>query len=245
LFVLATMISLFTVSIFSVVAISFDRFWATYRPIEYLNCNRKVVSIKMIFICWLLGLIIGFLPVCGWNSNDKTNQCGYVRKMNRSYMLSYFIIVIVLPNILMIIFYGCIYRKLSVLNCEKVTKIETVTKHLSISSDNANITAITVLKTQHSRIKKREIEATINLSVLVCAFMICKFPINTLNCLSFFKLYEASKGLTRICILIAHLPSILNPILYAYCNKDFRKSIRKQFGYASDPQSSVISTTEN
>lgn len=75
--------------------------------------------------------------------------------------------------------------------------------------------------------QKREVKATKNLSIIVLFFMICWLPLYTVNCINAFcdKCLN-DPILTYFCIILSHLNSALNPILYAYHLRDFRKALK-------------------
>lgn len=75
--------------------------------------------------------------------------------------------------------------------------------------------------------RKRDVKATQNLSIIVLFFMICWIPLYTINCVKAFcpECYVHPK-LTFFCIILSHLNSAVNPILYAYHLKDFRQALK-------------------
>lgn len=75
--------------------------------------------------------------------------------------------------------------------------------------------------------QKREVKATQNLSIIVLFFMICWMPLYTINCINAFcSMCLDDVKLTNFCIILSHLNSALNPILYAYHLRDFRKALK-------------------
>lgn len=94
--------------------------------------------------------------------------------------------------------------------------------------------------------RKREIKATQNLSRIVLFFIVCWFPLYTINCvMAFDKEFKVDDFLMKFCIILSHINSVGNPLLYAYHLKDFRIAL-KNFVWRllfphSDVKSSVIS----
>lgn len=71
--------------------------------------------------------------------------------------------------------------------------------------------------------QKKEVKATQNLSIIVLFFIICWFPLYTINFVkAFCRDCVVSPTLTNSCIILSHLNSSFNPFLYAYHLKDFR-----------------------
>lgn len=94
--------------------------------------------------------------------------------------------------------------------------------------------------------RKREVKATQNLSRIVFFFIVCWFPLYTINCvMAFCPKCEVNDFLLNFCIILSHMNSVGNPLLYAYHLKDFRAAL-KNFVWRllfphSDVKSSVIS----
>lgn len=75
--------------------------------------------------------------------------------------------------------------------------------------------------------QKREVKATQNLSIIVLFFMICWIPLYTINCIQAFCVNCHINGtLTDFCIILSHLNSAVNPLLYAYHLRDFRAALK-------------------
>lgn len=75
--------------------------------------------------------------------------------------------------------------------------------------------------------QKREVKATQNLAIIVFFFIICWIPLYTINAIKTFKPeLDIPNPLTYVCIIISHLNSAINPILYAYHLKDFQAALK-------------------
>lgn len=98
--------------------------------------------------------------------------------------------------------------------------------------------------------RKREVKATQNLSRIVVFFIICWFPLYTINCvMAFCPGCKVNDILMNFCIILSHLNSAGNPLLYAYHLKDFRAAL-KNFMWRllfphSDVKSSMISVIQD
>lgn len=75
--------------------------------------------------------------------------------------------------------------------------------------------------------QKREVKATQNLSIIVLFFMICWIPLYTINCVqAFCSSCQIGQTFTDFCIILSHLNSAVNPLLYAYHLRDFRAALK-------------------
>lgn len=75
--------------------------------------------------------------------------------------------------------------------------------------------------------QKRDVKVTQNLSRIVIFFIICWFPLYTINCIkAFCPDCDVSHIVVNCCIILSHINSVGNPILYAYHLKDFRAALK-------------------
>lgn len=78
--------------------------------------------------------------------------------------------------------------------------------------------------------QKREVKATQNLAIIVGFFMICWIPLYTINCyLAFCNGCNVDMTFMNCCIILSHLNSAGNPLLYAYHLRDFRAAMKNFF----------------
>lgn len=78
--------------------------------------------------------------------------------------------------------------------------------------------------------QKREVKATQNLAIIVGFFMICWIPLYTINCyLAFCNGCKVNMTFMNCCIILSHLNSAGNPLLYAYHLRDFRAAMKNFF----------------
>lgn len=83
--------------------------------------------------------------------------------------------------------------------------------------------------------RKKEVKATQNLSIIVLFFILCWMPLYTINCIhAFCENCYVPDLVLNLCIILSHLNSAGNPLLYAYRLSDFRTALRcLLFGYSS------------
>lgn len=76
--------------------------------------------------------------------------------------------------------------------------------------------------------RKREVKATQNLSIIVFFFMICWIPLYTMNFILAFcpSCFDVNSTVLLFFIILSHLNSAGNPLLYAYHLRDFRAALQ-------------------
>lgn len=72
----------------------------------------------------------------------------------------------------------------------------------------------------------QEVRKATSLFMILFLFMVCWMPINVINCvLLFCPQCDVPMSLTLAAILLSHVNSVLNPILYAYRMRSFRRTL--------------------
>uniref|UniRef100_A0A182QSG8 G-protein coupled receptors family 1 profile domain-containing protein n=1 Tax=Anopheles farauti TaxID=69004 RepID=A0A182QSG8_9DIPT len=249
LFTISLLVVLCTISIFCLVAVSIDRYWAILHPLAYSRNMRTKTTLYIISMCWLAGSIIGFLPLFGWHEDPTEDACLFVKVMNYDYLVFLYLVTIIIPAVLLLAFYIHIYRVI-VRQRKQILSVSAIDTRLSASLANIEDTSIVSVQGQppkqcsRRRTKKdnyngtmlrvlraaqnREVKATQNLSIIVLFFMICWMPLHTINCIvAFCPQCHINAPVMLFVITLSHLNSALNPLLYAYHLKDFRAALKK------------------
>ncbi|KAL0118811.1 hypothetical protein PUN28_009463 [Cardiocondyla obscurior] len=252
LFTVSVLVVLCTISIFCLVAVSVDRYWAILYPMGYSRTVRTKTAIGIICVCWVAGTLIGFLPLFGWNAGEtEDHRCIFTNVMDYDYLVFLYFATIIFPALLIAAFYAHIYR---VIVKQQIVTMDpgdpgsgTIRRIgvLRLGGRNHHQTTGTMLRCLGAA-RKREVKATQNLSRIVVFFIVCWFPLYTINCvMAFCPQCEVDDFLMKFCIILSHINSVGNPLLYAYHLKDFRIAL-KNFVWSllfphSNVKSSVIS----
>lgn len=241
------LVALCTISIFCLVGVSVDRYWAILHPIKYSKnvSTRTAISeyfsfvfflhesnliffiyfiSEIISLCWIAGSIVGFLPLFGWHQAKEGDQaCLFVEIMDYSYLVFLYFLTIITPAVILAAFYAHIY---SVIIRQMKGNVPIDSSKSPKKPQIRRERGGTMLRTLGAA-QKREVKATQNLSIIVLFFMICWVPLYTVNAINAFcNKCLTNPILTYFCIILSHLNSALNPILYAYHLRDFRKALK-------------------
>uniref|UniRef100_A0AAF6YR56 Adenosine A2b receptor n=1 Tax=Bos taurus TaxID=9913 RepID=A0AAF6YR56_BOVIN len=243
-------------SIFSLLAVAVDRYLAVRVPLRqyvfavekkkekcsspvslpllaphlYLPLSRYKSLVTgarargVIAALWVLAFGIGLTPFLGWNDRKiatnctepgdaATNvsccliRCLFENVVPMSYMVYFNFFGCVLPPLLIML---VIYVKIFLVACRQLQRTELM---------------------DHSRtVLQREIHAAKSLALIVGIFALCWLPVHTINCASLFQPTWAKvkpKWAINTAILLSHANSAVNPIVYAYRNRDFRYTFHK------------------
>ncbi|XP_070496853.1 adenosine receptor A2b-like [Chironomus tepperi] len=217
---ISTVLSTFSISKLSILAITIDRYRAVVHPLPY-RLVRKSPPINSILFCWITGITIGSLPLLGWRDNSLDHiedRCTFSKIKSTSYFLFQNITGTMLPMMSIFLIYGLIYVKVKKINSrqdESKNESESQTEQSSFSTTSS-----------YQYTQKREINVTWNISIVVSLFFICWIPLNVLNLIE--KIYDATdkyKCLLITFIILSHSNSAINPFLYSFQIKTFRKSL--------------------
>ncbi|XP_037349140.1 adenosine receptor A2b [Talpa occidentalis] len=209
-------------SIFSLLAVAVDRYLAICVPLRYKSLVTGTRARRVIAVLWVLAFGIGLTPFLGWNDKDQnctqslngtTNEiccckgCFFECVVPMSYMVYFNFFGCVLPPLLIML---VIYIKIFTVACKQLQRTELM---------------------DHSRTTlQREIHAAKSLAMIVGIFAMCWLPVHAINCITHFQLAHPSdkpKWTINMAILLSHANSVVNPIVYAYRNRDFRYTFHK------------------
>ncbi|XP_058139393.1 adenosine receptor A2b [Dasypus novemcinctus] len=211
-------------SIFSLLAVAVDRYLAIRVPLRYKSLVTGTRARTVIAVLWVLAFGIGLTPFLGWNSRHTATNCTetwdgttngscclvrclFENVVPMSYMVYFNFFGCVLPPLLIML---VIYIKIFMVACKQLQRSELM---------------------DHSRTTlQREIHAAKSLAMIVGIFALCWLPVHAINCVSLFhpaQAKEKPKWAMNMAILLSHANSVVNPIVYAYRNRDFRYTFHK------------------
>ncbi|XP_031720150.1 sphingosine 1-phosphate receptor 4 [Anarrhichthys ocellatus] len=186
-------------SIFSLLLIAVERYTTMIKPLPQKSARKTYYRIYgLVALCWILAMVIGFLPLLGWNCVCSLDQCSTLLPLYSKYYIVFSLIIFFLILIAIGGLYGAIY-------C-----------HVHKSAQ---------LGTQRSR--KRSWDLLKTVITIVGVFMLCWGPLFMLLLVdsSCSSRQCAPTFASDICISLAVLHSGLNPIIYALGSSDMRKAI--------------------
>lgn len=243
-----------TASIMHLCCISVDRYYAIIKPLDYpMKITTKRVAI-MISCVWVSSCLISYIPIfTNWYTTEKylrertPDECEFV--VNTAYALISSSVSFWIPCCIMLFTYYRIY--LEATKQEKfIYKSQQfcAANHARNSADHSNAITVhapphrnshgddpesgssTPTKKQISKMK-REHKAAKTLGIIMGAFILCWLP--------FFIWYVSSSICGEVCqkycpeivvdilFWIGYFNSAMNPIIYAYFNRDFREAFKE------------------
>ena len=100
-----------TSSIFSLVAVTVDRYWAIMYPMTYPLRMTHQRALIIIVVCWTLASVVGLLPSMGWNKGEPPEaRCFFMEVIDLRYLVFIYFSTILAPSAFMAVVYFRIYR---------------------------------------------------------------------------------------------------------------------------------------
>lgn len=187
-------------SIFSLLLIAVERYTTMIKPLPQKSARKSYRIYGLVVLCWVLAVVIGFLPLLGWNCVCSLDECSTLFPLySKSYifftLLIFFIILLAI---------GVLYGKIF---C-----------HVHRSAQQGP-----------PRGRKRTSNLLKTVLTIVLAFIACWGPLFLLLLVDFFCDSRKCALLSSadFFIALAVLNSALNPIIYALGSSDMRKAICK------------------
>lgn len=212
-------VMLCTASIFHLSCIAFDRYYAVCNPLVYsFKMSRSRVTL-LIVVCWAIPLLISFGPILlglhklGLEVPLPENVCIFV--VNRVYAVIASLVAFYLPMGTMLVAYWKIYKaakrqamQISALEAQMVVGVE---KHFS-------------RKQKHRNYLRRERKAAKTLGIIMGVFLLFWMPFFTVNIIDPFIEYKTSSVILDLLLWLGYINSSLNPFLYGFLNRSFRRA---------------------
>ncbi|KAJ7399665.1 octopamine receptor-like protein [Pitangus sulphuratus] len=209
-----------TASIVTLCFISLDRYCSVVTPYHYSRRMSRGRCIVMTCTVWVYSSLISFLPVMqGWNEIpgvdfDAGRECIFVTNWIFAIVAS--ALAFFVPFMVMCSMYFFIYRASRL----KATRImsQTLEIHYHPNSKRQN----------HLQLENK---ATRTISIIISVFVLCWLPYFVLN------VWLAARGTDststvlvdafKIITWLGYCNSTINPMLYAFLNRDFQRALKK------------------
>ncbi|XP_030048415.1 5-hydroxytryptamine receptor 7 [Microcaecilia unicolor] len=233
-----------TASIMTLCVISVDRYLGITRPLTYPARQNGKLMAKMVFIVWLLSASITLPPLFGWAKNVTVESMCLISQ-DFGYTVYSTAVAFYIPMTVMLIMYHRIFKAAKIsaekhkfINIPRLYEQEGIycmeekirAPHSSKKSKAAEecVTLSKLLKQDRKNISifKREQKAARTLGIIVGAFTFCWLPFFLLSTARpFICGIECScmpLRLERTFLWLGYTNSLINPIIYAFFNRDLR-----------------------
>lgn len=225
-----------TASILHLCLISMDRYIAIMHPLQYETKMSSCRVVLMLSITWGASALISYIPIYSrWYTTAENlkyleshpEECNFI--VSRIYAVISSSVSFWTPSVIMVFVYAKIYREAR----RQEQQIHAICMrhmtNLSNGRSGSRDSDDCVERSEGKRLK-REHKAAKTLGIIMGAFIMCWLP--------FFLWYTSSHLcgeencptpdiVVSILFWIGYFNSCLNPIIYAFFNRDFRTAFRK------------------
>lgn len=194
-------------SVFSLLAIAIERY-ITMLKMKLHNGSNSCRSFLLISACWIVALILGGLPIMGWNCINALHHCSTVLPLYHKHYLLACTTVFSVLLMSIVILYTRIYHMVR-------TRSRRLTfRKNSVKSSSSSEKSLALLKT---------------VIIVLSAFIVCWSPLFILLLLDVGCKVKTCSILFKAeyFLAVAVLNSATNPIIYTLTNKEMRRAFIK------------------
>ncbi|KAK7008722.1 Octopamine receptor beta-2R [Biomphalaria glabrata] len=223
-----------TASILHLCCISIDRYIAILHPLQYETKMTQSRALCMLGVTWVSSILISYIPVYSQLYTTEENMealiqdpdsCPFI--VNKIYAGVSSSVSFWIPCLIMVCLYARIFMEAR--KQEKMIQTSTLYMHYSDLRNSNGVPLDGDAHRSERRRMKREHKAAKTLGIIMGAFIMCFLP--------FFTWYVATTMCRAICpyppilgsvlFWVGYFNSCLNPIIYAYFNREFRTAFKK------------------
>ena len=211
------LVGVFTsITILSLICVAIDRYWAVLHPVPRLNAATKGRALRIVAASWTLGIFIGFVPLMGWHKDPKGFEtCSFMRVMDLGYHVYLKFLGFKFPAILALLYVNVsIYS--AFVKAQKQRAVRVILFHtvqVNIFNDSSRRSQMKLLK---------------SLILIFVSFALCWLPIYILSCIRLWSpATHVNIDFLLFTVILSHVNSLINPILYTVNQPGFRKVFRQ------------------
>ncbi|XP_074524756.1 sphingosine 1-phosphate receptor 4 [Halichoeres trimaculatus] len=185
-------------SIFSLLLIAVERYTTMIKPLPQKSTRSTYRIYGLVVLCWVLAVVVGFLPLIGWNCVCSLDGCSTLLPLYSKTYILFSLIIFFIILLAIAVLYGLIYS------------------HVHTSA-----------KLGPLRSRKHSMALLKTVVTIVGVFIACWGPLFTLLLVDFFCASRKCALLfsADYCISLAVLNSGLNPIIYVLGSSEMRKAM--------------------
>ncbi|XP_067874901.1 adenosine receptor A2a-like [Heterodontus francisci] len=233
-------------SVFVLLAIAINTHLKIRQPSRYSILVTKKRVTMAICLCWISSLIIGFTPLMGWNGFESfvTPTANLTAPVERAILRQKISLLGFFPRPFAILnsanrswhtvgqcsFRGVISTTYMVYFMFFCCTLVPLSVMFGIYTDSFRIVRRYFHRQQFRSAKRSEVQTAKTLLLMVGIFFCCWMPINVVNSLAYFcPSCRLPTWLFYFVVILSHLNSLINPMVYALRKKDFGTALKAVF----------------
>lgn len=215
LFMLCTLLIFTQASVFGLLAIAVERYVSILKPFQYKSWMSPRNSLLVILACWALAVIIGLFPMMGWHDPFPANgECLFKGIIKDTYMVYFnFMTCMLVPLLIMMVLYGRIF-------------LEVRRQIRKVAEGEVDVSA----RQRRRIIVRKEMQTATSLFIILFFFTVCWLPVHILNTIMLLcPTCFIPSQLLMTAIILSHANSAINPVIYVFRVRSFRKAFERAF----------------
>ncbi|XP_054854935.1 adenosine receptor A1-like [Eublepharis macularius] len=215
LWMLCTLLVFTQASVFGLLAIAVERYISILKPFQYKSWMSPRNSLLVIVACWALAVLIGLFPMMGWHSPlPASGECLFNSIIKNTYMVYFnFMACMLVPLSIMMVLYGRIF-------------LEVRRQIRKVAEGEVDVSA----QQRRRIIVRKEVQTATSLFIIIFFFAVCWLPVHVLNTIMLFcPTCHIPSQLLMAAIILSHTNSAINPVIYVFRVRSFRKALEGAF----------------
>uniref|UniRef100_A0A670ILK1 G-protein coupled receptors family 1 profile domain-containing protein n=1 Tax=Podarcis muralis TaxID=64176 RepID=A0A670ILK1_PODMU len=230
LLMLCMLLVLTQASVFGLLAIAVERYISILKPFQYKSWMSPLNALLVILASWVLALLIGLLPMMGWHKPlPASGECLFNDIITNTYMVYFnFMACMLAPLLVMMVLYGRIFLEVK----QQIRKV---------AEGEVDVSA----QERRRMIVRKELQTATSLFIILFFFTVCWLPVHILNTVMLLcPTCPIPNQLILASIILSHANSAINPVIYVFRMRSFRKAFESAFsGICSSPATDAFSTS--
>ncbi|XP_037725044.1 protein trapped in endoderm-1 [Drosophila subpulchrella] len=218
------------VSLLSMVGITLNRYILIACHSRYSQIYKpKFITLQLVFV-WAVSFLLLLPPILGiWGEmglDEATFSCTILKKEGRSIKKTLFVIGFLLPCLVIIVSYTCIY--ITVLHQKKKIRNHDNFQIGASGAGKGSSAGGSYMTTTCTRKAREDNRLTVMMVTIFLCFLVCFLPLMLANVVDDERNTRVP-WLHIIASVMAWASSVINPIIYAASNRNYRVAYYKIF----------------
>ncbi|XP_015278801.1 PREDICTED: sphingosine 1-phosphate receptor 4 [Gekko japonicus] len=186
-------------STFSLLVTAIERYSTMVKSIAENETSKKARLRGLLFSCWVLAVIVGLLPLSGWNCLCDLPNCSTLLPLYAKNYILFSVVMFIIILVGIVALYASIYRQVSRSNWQATSRCG----------------------------RKRSLRLLTTVLIILFAFLFCWIPLFILLLMDIFSQTRSWKLHKYLdwALTLAVANSFINPIIYSFRSQEVRRAV--------------------